>query len=1142
MADENVIGGVKVQIEADYSPLEKDFQEAVRLAVEAGSSLAEAMQKAMPILDATPVTQAFQSVDAAAQKTGVDLGQAGEQAKKAESIFEQFGNLLRSDSQGFQQFAQGVENFISHPLQFAGNAAKEFLLALGPIGGIALAGAAAMITLGKEAFNLVQEFGAAAEQTGNLADRLNLTWRETRNLEEMGKIAGVSIQSLGAASFRLAEAFDQDSKQGQKIAAALQSIGVTGSTSGELLRGFLDKLSKIPNETERIDLAHKVLGRSSAQILPLIKNFDELKKAIQEVGPAISDLQANDLQKADDAMDKLGLATSRFKEQIAAALAPAVMALVDNVRMLVVDISKLTVETIGTTKALAEMIPSSLLSTLQSIGEKFIWMQTHLNPFIATLRLARVALDEFNLVGATISHKTIPEMDAALREKIGKTIQQTTETTREYLNIWKNQGGGSKAMIEDIIAQHEKLSTRVRDSKAAYDTLAEAYRTGTPLADGYRVTSGDVATALSNLKAAEAAATTTKEVHDKATGHITKSFYTMGSAIRLLVEEQKLWHAEAEKSIDATARYNNAMRQMIAGFQDLTPIQLAAKHMEEFNRDLEKMEKDAPLLDLSPYSPIFLETAKDIDVITKSLNEMQQKMLDTSPEGKLAEALNTLGIKGKSYYEHQVDIAQQAYDAILESGTDDYSLLDRAAAELALRQARYALQAKEISIDAYDAIVKAVKKDLDELDGDANDSAGNRGHYERTLGQEIQDINRRTFDSLERGLAQAVVNFKGFSDLWKTLWHKLAEDVLGIMFKVLLNPLEKQIGSILGKIPGLGGGGGGGGAAGAAGSAGGATSAISSGIGGIANIVTGAITAISSVVGNFQMAHMSSDLQKVEESTRYLKIGLVTQNDSLLVTSHSMADTLSQILMSTKGLVGINLSGTITQDKANQLLDDLVNSSSNLYVTSARTLTEIRDSVRGGTELLLGQLFLISKALNPSIGKQLLNNFLGGGGILGAGAGGLGSIASSAASALTAPFNALASLFGGGASDIDKAIELNTRKGSLYLGERADGGILGVLFRVLDEVSFGAGVKAMEASRDILMDIRTILQSGAGSGKVPAFASAASSAGAAYAVHIDLSGANLSGDLTDTQVQNAFDRGFRRSKLAGAFPPGRFPS
>jgi tape measure domain-containing protein len=50
------------------------------------------------------------------------------------------------------------------------------------------------------------------------------------------------------------------------------------------------------------------------------------------------------------------------------------------------------------------------------------------------------------------------------------------------------------------------------------------------------------------------------------------------------------------------------------------------------------------------------------------------------------------------------------------------------------------------------------------------------------------------------------------------------------------------------------------------------------------------------------------------------------------------------------------------------------------------------------------------------------------------------------------------------------AIEHNTRYGMMYLGERADGGILGILFKIDEELAWGSLTKATEALKDAFVD------------------------------------------------------------------------
>ena len=71
---------------------------------------------------------------------------------------------------------------------------------------------------------------------------------------------------------------------------------------------------------------------------------------------------------------------------------------------------------------------------------------------------------------------------------------------------------------------------------------------------------------------------------------------------------------------------------------------------------------------------------------------------------------------------------------------------------------------------------------------------------------------------------------------------------------------------------------------------------IASSVGGaipIIGAVGSVVSAVSGIVGNFQNAQMEKTLNAIEESTRYMKIGLVTQPDSLLNDSHMIRNALT---------------------------------------------------------------------------------------------------------------------------------------------------------------------------------------------------------------------------------------------------------
>jgi hypothetical protein len=55
-------------------------------------------------------------------------------------------------------------------------------------------------------------------------------------------------------------------------------------------------------------------------------------------------------------------------------------------------------------------------------------------------------------------------------------------------------------------------------------------------------------------------------------------------------------------------------------------------------------------------------------------------------------------------------------------------------------------------------------------------------------------------------------------------------------------------------------------------------------------------------------------------------------------------------------------------------------------------------------------------------------------------------------------------------TDILASIEHNTRYTMMYVGDRSDGGILGVLFKINDEIAWGNTTKAVENHRDLFKD------------------------------------------------------------------------
>lgn len=152
---------------------------------------------------------------------------------------------------------------------------------------------------------------------------------------------------------------------------------------------------------------------------------------------------------------------------------------------------------------------------------------------------------------------------------------------------------------------------------------------------------------------------------------------------------------------------------------------------------------------------------------------------------------------------------------------------------------------------------------------------------------EFQRQIDRTFNRLARGIADSIINWKGFGATLKDIAKDMASSFLEIMIRQLIKPLEDQFAKLagaLGKALGLGGGA----ASGAANAAGGAASAgggaasaaggaASMGISGVLNTAFAGLSAGMAVVNGFQMHGVNKSLDVlVNHSLRQFNVAAQT--------------------------------------------------------------------------------------------------------------------------------------------------------------------------------------------------------------------------------------------------------------------------
>jgi len=371
-------------------------------------------------------------------------------------------------------------------------------------------------------------------------------------------------------------------------------------------------------------------------------------------------------------------------------------------------------------------------------------------------------------------------------------------------------------------------------------------------------------------------------------------------------KELRITLAAIDQKIALEKQKNDDQKDVTLGAQRQAAIDAAAKKSLELRHDLaiEEEKIDAQSLamkrDLSEATvKLYNENSKRWNSIILGPAEADLKLSEA-----VAKHVNTLNLAIRKDEErasqeeesgeeqHQtrlIELKRKAADFAYSQGT--ISAKQRLAIEKDLDAQEIEIQRKAIQrmidlLDAEDwidtdrlakrqALINALKA-LEDKNAENEQKAAQASIASAyNVSRELSNATHQSFDAIYRGFGDLVVNGGKAFDKLKEIGKNFASDLFSIMLKGLFKPLEDQIAKLVGNLGSVfgsaaGGAGGVSSAAGSAGSAGsGASSAASGlgGIGGVISVVSGAVTAISSVVGNFQMAGMNKSLDVLVNHT-----------------------------------------------------------------------------------------------------------------------------------------------------------------------------------------------------------------------------------------------------------------------------------
>lgn len=249
----------------------------------------------------------------------------------------------------------------------------------------------AMQGLSMAAAGVVASLGAAAYKAGQNADDLNtlskvysMSTTDLQKYKVAADLVDVSVEDIAKSHVKLEKSMYSAQNGSSTATAAFDKLGVSIYNSDGTLRDSdsvwqetISKLGQMTNETERDAIAMQLMGKSAANLNPLIEDngetYKNLSETLSKYGLDFVDQEtldkANQFNDELDTMKAIGtVALSTVGSQLAATLAPALEKVVDLVGRFANWLSNLDPAVLTTIGVIAGVV-AALAPVLMFLGK-----------------------------------------------------------------------------------------------------------------------------------------------------------------------------------------------------------------------------------------------------------------------------------------------------------------------------------------------------------------------------------------------------------------------------------------------------------------------------------------------------------------------------------------------------------------------------------------------------------------------------------------------------------------------------------------------------------------------------------------------------------------------------------------------------
>ena len=198
--------------------------------------------------------------------------------------------------------------------------------------GTALTGVAGAGGITGFAYMIRQEM-KAIDVTAKLSDRVGISTERLVGLQHAGSIAGMGVEQTNKSTEMFVRRIGELYTGSGEASRGLDLLGIrfedlADKTPADAIEDIMERIRQLPTESERAAAAYFFFGRSGQRMLNMIMAgvpwIREMTEEAQRLGIAFDREAAAGVEKANDAMNRMGKAFRGFATQAAIQLAPFV--------------------------------------------------------------------------------------------------------------------------------------------------------------------------------------------------------------------------------------------------------------------------------------------------------------------------------------------------------------------------------------------------------------------------------------------------------------------------------------------------------------------------------------------------------------------------------------------------------------------------------------------------------------------------------------------------------------------------------------------------------------------------------------------------------------------------------------------------